>query len=222
MGVFSIIFFVLADLIAFILSVVGNFAVCYVIIKDKKLSRTGSKFILSVAVADFLVGLIVIPIGIMRVSCCLADKVTRVAISYLQTIDDLPHSFRPCWLLASLASIIYTISLYSLAALSIDRFWAICFPISHRNKNTRKISYAIIAISWIFPLINGVLQLFGYREARRKFVDKCIATTVLSPKVMTLAMFTITTGCVIMALLYSCIFCKLAMHVSKYLAITFF
>lgn len=143
-------------------------------------------------------------------------KVTRVAIFYHQTIDDLPHNFQLCWFLASLASIIYTTSLYSLAALSIDRFWAICFPISHRNKNTRKISYAIIAIAWIFPMINVVLQLLDYRAARKRFVDKCIATTVLSPKVMTLGMFTITTGCVIMALLYSCIFCKLAMHVRKH------
>lgn len=70
MEVYSIFsaFFIIADLIAFVLSVVGNLAVCYVIIKDKKLSRTGSKFILSVSMADFLVGLIVIPIGILRVS----------------------------------------------------------------------------------------------------------------------------------------------------------
>lgn len=65
---FILVAYILADLIAFVLSVVGNLVVCYAVLRDRKLSRASSRYILSVSIADFLVGLIVIPIGILRVS----------------------------------------------------------------------------------------------------------------------------------------------------------
>lgn len=59
---------IILEVIAFILSVIGNSVVIYVMTREKKLKRKSNIYILSVAVADFLVGIVAIPIGIMNVS----------------------------------------------------------------------------------------------------------------------------------------------------------
>lgn len=215
MNSFFLFVFILAEIIAFVLSVFGNLIVCYVIFKDKKLLNRSTKYILSVSIADFLVGLIVVPVGTLRVrSEFYIKNIFPKDRNYpnFQTIGELPHNFRACWILASIASVIYTTSLTALIAIALDRFWAICFPISHRIHSTDKIIYAIIACSWIFPMINGVFQL-NDSNAELRFKGKCIATVVLSQNVMNLAMFTISGACVIMGILYSCIFFKIALHV---------
>lgn len=51
----------------FLMSVIGNSIVCYVMISKKKLTRPSMKYIFSMAVADLLGGLIGIPVGLMKV-----------------------------------------------------------------------------------------------------------------------------------------------------------
>lgn len=54
--------------IAFLLSVSGNLLVCYAVISSKKRQRLSNKYILSVAVADLLVGAFAIPAAVLKVS----------------------------------------------------------------------------------------------------------------------------------------------------------
>jgi hypothetical protein len=63
---FQIMFFVL-EALAFVLSVFGNLIICYVMVFKMKLATPSSWLILSVSVADFLVGIINIPGAIMLV-----------------------------------------------------------------------------------------------------------------------------------------------------------
>lgn len=66
--------FITLEVITFVLSVLGNLAIIYVILSRKRLARKSNKYILSVSVADFLVGVYVIPFGVVKVSlriiCC--------------------------------------------------------------------------------------------------------------------------------------------------------
>lgn len=62
------ILFFIADFCFFVLSVLGNAVVIYVISRDKKLKSKSNFHILSVAVADLLIGLFGIPFGVVAVS----------------------------------------------------------------------------------------------------------------------------------------------------------
>lgn len=59
--------FVLLELVAFVLSVFGNIIVLYVMTREKKLRRKSNFFIISIAVADLLIGLIEIPTSFLNV-----------------------------------------------------------------------------------------------------------------------------------------------------------
>lgn len=55
------------EFLAFFLIVIGNFIVCYAVLSNKKRQRLSNKYILSVASADLLVGLIGIPSAVLKV-----------------------------------------------------------------------------------------------------------------------------------------------------------
>lgn len=60
--------YLILEAIAFILSVFGNLMVCYVMLYKSKLVGFSSRFILSMSIADMLIGLIAIPTAIVKVS----------------------------------------------------------------------------------------------------------------------------------------------------------
>lgn len=60
--------FLIVDFGLFCCSVVGNAIVIYVISRDKKLKSKSNYHILSVAVGDFFIGLVGIPLGVTAVS----------------------------------------------------------------------------------------------------------------------------------------------------------
>lgn len=61
--------FTLLEVSAFVFCVFGNSIVIYVMTRQKKLRRKSNYYIISVAVADLLIGLIGIPCSIYMVSC---------------------------------------------------------------------------------------------------------------------------------------------------------
>jgi 4-amino-4-deoxy-L-arabinose transferase-like glycosyltransferase len=66
------------ELIIFVTCVFGNAVVCYVMIFKDKVKNSASMYILSMSVADLLVGLIAVPTG------------------GLQAMDHRPHNFEAC------------------------------------------------------------------------------------------------------------------------------
>jgi hypothetical protein len=66
--VFVQILLVAVDVVLFCCCIFGNAVVIYVICRDKKLKSKSSYHILSVAVADFIVGIFIIPFNLVTVS----------------------------------------------------------------------------------------------------------------------------------------------------------
>lgn len=60
--------FMIADFGLFCCGIFGNAIVIYVIIRDKKLKNKSNYHILSVAICDFVIALIGIPLGVTAVS----------------------------------------------------------------------------------------------------------------------------------------------------------
>lgn len=160
-------FFLALELIIFILCLIGNLLVCYVMVFKENLKSSSSKYIFSMSVADLLVGIIAIPTG------------------GLQAMDFRPHNFEACATLMIMIVLSSGASLTSVLALSISRFWAICFPFSYRNQNTARLDSLIIVTFWILPVLTIFPLLFD-SGMRSRFDNKCKMTTILSFNTMRL------------------------------------
>lgn len=125
----------LGVLLAFFALVVilGNGLVITAICKERYLRTNTNYFIVSLAVADLLVGSIVMPFQISL-------EMLNGAWLYGKLWCDLWHSFD---VLASTASIM------NLCVISLDRHWAISDPISYPQKMTSTRVWLLIALVWL-------------------------------------------------------------------------
>lgn len=180
---FLLVIFLVCEFTAFALCVLGNLIVIYVMISKERLKNSASMYILSTSIADLLVGFIAIPYGV------------------LQALDQRPHDFEKCFILMSLMMVVSGSTLTSMIALSVGRFWAICFPFSYRNQNTFRLNLIIIAASWITSVM-AVMPLFTDQEIRSRFNKKCTITTFLTFSTFRTHSVTSTIYTVVIILLY--------------------
>lgn len=100
-------------------AVVGNAMVILVFWRERRLRRRTNYYIVSLAVADLLVGLLGIPFAIMA-------------------SIGLPTNLHACLFTVSLLIVLCTISIFCLVAVSVDRYWAILHPMGYsRNVRTK-------------------------------------------------------------------------------------
>lgn len=113
------IYYVAAEVVVAIFAVIGNALVIFVFRKERRLRRRTNYYIVSLAAADFLVGLLGIPFAIM-------------------SSVGLPNQLYPCLFTVSLLVVLCTISIFCLVAVSVDRYWAILHPMGYsRNVRTK-------------------------------------------------------------------------------------
>lgn len=107
------------EIIVALVAVVGNAMVIHVFRRDRRLRRRTNYYIVSLALADLLVGLLGIPFAI------------------LASVGQ-PRNLHACLFTVSLLVMLCTISIFCLVAVSVDRYWAILHPMCYsRNVRTR-------------------------------------------------------------------------------------
>ncbi|XP_022798470.1 alpha-1D adrenergic receptor-like [Stylophora pistillata] len=119
-------------------AVTGNGVVAWLIVTQSKLHTVTNWFILSLAVSDLMVGLSIAPADT-------ACKRLGACDVYLQ------GAFKELFLYESI---------YSLCAMTADRFIAIAYPLKYPNFMTFRCTVTIIALSWFVPLFNFCLHFF--------------------------------------------------------------
>ncbi|CRL01067.1 CLUMA_CG014327, isoform A [Clunio marinus] len=144
--------FLFFDLTFFCFSVVGNSVVIYVISRDKKLKSKSNYHIMSVAVADLLIGTFGIPLGI------------------ISRITGAPHDLQLCLMFYSFILAIFSVSMFSLLAVSVDRFWAVYFPMDYHVRDPSIAKLAIFCC-WVFGLAIGFLPVMGWNSGN--FDNQC-------------------------------------------------
>ncbi|KAE8744380.1 hypothetical protein FOCC_FOCC008984 [Frankliniella occidentalis] len=103
-----------------VMAVVGNALVILAFQRERRLRRRTNYYIVSLAVADLLVGLLGIPFALLA-------------------SVGLPHNLHACLFTVSLLVVLCTISIFCLVAVSVDRYWAILHPLGYsRNVSTKK------------------------------------------------------------------------------------
>ena len=139
---------VLCSLIAFVGSL-GNAITILVIKRAPNLQTICGVLIANLALADLLVTAISIPLMILVLSQDVVPvcSVSTVGVTSMVTLR---------------CSI--TASVLILAAMSMDRCWAICSPISHKLKMSTSKLKAFLGLIWLTSLVFSALELYSRFE----------------------------------------------------------
>ncbi|GIY68424.1 alpha-2A adrenergic receptor [Caerostris extrusa] len=133
-----------------ILIVVGNMLVCIAIATEKALKTVQNWFIASLAVSDFLVGLIIMPFS-------LAKEVMGYWI------------FGRIWceIHSALDVFLCTASINSLCLISLDRYWSVTHAVEYLRKRTPRRSFAMICGVWVLSAIISLPPLVGWKKPEK-------------------------------------------------------
>ena len=116
-------------------AVIGNAVVLWLFYKNEVLRTISNRFLASLCVADFLVGLIIDPVWIaIRFS------------TQPQRTHILKQVINLLWIHSTAATV------FNLCCVSVDRFIAIRFPFRYQEIITKKRCYAVIIMVWLISL----------------------------------------------------------------------
>ncbi|CAI5793372.1 5-hydroxytryptamine receptor 2A-like [Podarcis raffonei] len=143
-------------LIIILLTIGGNILVIMAVSLEKKLQNATNYFLMSLAVADMLVGILVMPVSLITI---LYDYAWP-----------LPKQLCPIWI--SLDVLFSTASIMHLCAISLDRYVAIRNPIEHSRFNSRTKAIMKIAAVWTISIgISLPIPVIGLQDDSRVFVN---------------------------------------------------
>ncbi|XP_051971810.1 trace amine-associated receptor 6-like [Xyrauchen texanus] len=193
-------YFVLYIFISFasVFTVFLNLLVIISISHFKQLHTPTNLLILSLAVADLIVGLTVIPL---------------MGIRYIETCWFFGETF--CSLFPFIIYTVVSASLGNLVFISIDRFIAVKDPLQYSTKVTTKKAVFCIIINWLCSAIYSVIMLYEaifYSDNQSICYGDCIVT-VKFEYVITDLIVSLLAPCSVIISLYGKIFC-----VAKYQA----
>lgn len=131
-------------------AVFGNSLVIISVYRNRKLRTLTNCFVVSLATADLLVGLLVLPLSI------------KVEVTGTWRLG-MPL----CDLWISCDVMLCTASILNLCCISVDRFFAITRPLAYATKRSKKLALVMIAVVWVLSIIITCPTILGWREEGR-------------------------------------------------------
>lgn len=122
--------------VAIVCTVMGNFLVVLSIAHFKRLQSPTNYFVLSLAVADCLVGLVVMPYSMSR---------TVEGCWFFGALF--------CQLHSSLDVMLCTASIFHLSCIAFDRYYAVCNPLVYSLKMSPSRVILLIIVCWAVPIL---------------------------------------------------------------------
>lgn len=135
--------------ILMIVVVVGNMLVIIAIITEKALKNIQNWFIASLAVADFFLGLVIMPFS-------LANELMGYWI------------FGNVWcdIHSAMDVLLSTASIMNLCLISLDRYWSITQAVDYLKKRTPLRAAVMIALVWLLSAVICIPPLLGWKVQR--------------------------------------------------------
>ncbi|XP_052869133.1 tyramine/octopamine receptor [Anopheles cruzii] len=135
-----------------VITIVGNILVILSVFTYRPLRIVQNFFIVSLAVADLTVAILVLPLN--------------VAYSLLGRWEFGIHVCK-MWLTSDV--LCCTASILNLCAIALDRYWAITDPINYAQKRTLERVLALIAGVWVLSLLISSPPLIGWNDWPAEF-----------------------------------------------------
>ncbi|RVE57879.1 hypothetical protein OJAV_G00203530 [Oryzias javanicus] len=120
----------------FFLSVFGNLLIIVVLTVNKRMRTVTNTFLLSLAMSDLMMAIFCMPFTL--IPSILKDFIFGAAM---------------CKIVSYLMGTSVSISTFSLVAIAIERYSAICNPLKSRVWQTRSHAYRVIAATWVLAFI---------------------------------------------------------------------
>nr|XP_020464921.1 cholecystokinin receptor-like [Monopterus albus] len=120
----------------FFLSVFGNLLIIVVLTVNKRMRTVTNNFLLSLAVSDLMMAIFCIPFTLIP-----------------SILKDFIFGATMCKIVSYLMGVSVSISTFSLVAIAIERYSAICNPLKSRVWQTRSHAYRVIAATWVLAFI---------------------------------------------------------------------
>ncbi|XP_045117119.1 alpha-2Db adrenergic receptor-like [Portunus trituberculatus] len=149
---------------AMMVVVVGNMLVIVAIATEKTLNSLTNWFIASLAVADLLLGLLIMPFSL-----------ANLLMGYW-VFGDLW-----CELHAAIDVLLSTASINNICLISLDRYWSITRTVDYMKKRTPQRAIAMIVFVWVFSGLVSIPPLLGWKQTRpQDLFPKCTVSDELS------------------------------------------
>uniref|UniRef100_A0A8C1BW42 Gastrin/cholecystokinin type B receptor n=1 Tax=Cyprinus carpio carpio TaxID=630221 RepID=A0A8C1BW42_CYPCA len=121
--------------LVFLLSVFGNLLIIVVLIVNKRMRTVTNSFLLSLAISDLMMAIFCMPFNLIP-----------------SLLEDFIFGSVMCKTVAYFMGISVSISTFSLVAIAIERYSAICNPLKSRAWQTRSHAYKVIAATWVLSV----------------------------------------------------------------------
>uniref|UniRef100_A0A673W8R7 Gastrin/cholecystokinin type B receptor n=1 Tax=Salmo trutta TaxID=8032 RepID=A0A673W8R7_SALTR len=122
--------------LVFLLSVFGNLLIIVVLTVNKRMRTVTNSFLLSLAVSDLMMAVFCMPFTLIP-----------------NMLEDFIFGAAMCKTVTYFMGLSVSISTFSLVAIAIERYSAICNPLKSRVWQTHSHAYRVIAAIWVLSLV---------------------------------------------------------------------
>ncbi|KAB0395296.1 hypothetical protein E2I00_003010 [Balaenoptera physalus] len=135
--------YITVEILIGLCAIVGNVLVIWVVKLNPSLQNTTFYFIVSLALADIAVGVLVMPLAIV--------------ISLGVTIH-----FYSCLLMTCLLLIFTHASIMSLLAIAVDRYLRVKLTVRYKRVTTQRRIWLALGLCWLVSFLVGLTPMFGW------------------------------------------------------------
>ncbi|KAI8488836.1 hypothetical protein Bbelb_333540 [Branchiostoma belcheri] len=125
-------------------TIFGNFLVIMAVYREKNLRSMTNYFIVSLAVTDALMAVLVMPLAV-----------------YFEVVQRWTLGFVMCDIFVTFDVMFCTASIFNLVAISIDRFYAVTWPVHYAKHKSKSRPILTVALVWLLSFAISCPLLFG-------------------------------------------------------------
>uniref|UniRef100_A0A8C1Z4A8 G-protein coupled receptors family 1 profile domain-containing protein n=1 Tax=Cyprinus carpio TaxID=7962 RepID=A0A8C1Z4A8_CYPCA len=123
----------------------GNVLVVWAVCLRRTFRQTTFCFVVSLAVADFLVGAVAVPLAV------LVDGWVEIP-------------FQACLAVSCVVLVLTQASVLSLLAIAVDRYLRVSIPLRYKEIATEQRSWIAVVLCWLISCLLGFTPLFGWHN----------------------------------------------------------
>ncbi|XP_037646480.1 dopamine receptor D4b [Sebastes umbrosus] len=135
----------------------GNVLVCVSVYAEKALKTTTNYFIVSLAVADLLLAVLVLPLFVYAEFQGGVWSLNMLICDGLMTMDVM----------------LCTASIFNLCAISVDRFIAVSIPLNYNRRHVDQRQLFLLSATWLLALAVASPVMFGINNVPNRDTSEC-------------------------------------------------